>query len=444
MTVETTQTGSSLERIIPLTIRMEDVEAQALKKLQKMGKTIKMPGFRPGKVPMKVVQQTYGAQAQSEAIGDAVSAAYAAAITAQGIRPAGQPEVRPKAQDNGTDDQDMPQTLEFEAVVEVYPEVPMPDRATLTLERWTCEVQPADVDKTLETLRKQRTEYVTVERAAQADDQVRVDFSGTLDGQAFEGGSAKDFRFIVSAGQMLPEFDSAVVGMSAGEAKTFPLSFPTDYRATHLAGKTGEFTVTLHEVLEPRLPELNDELAKSFGIADGGLAKLREDVENNLKREVEGRCKAKTKQSVMDVLAASVSFDVPKALVSSESQRMADQMREDMASRGMNVKDAPIPAELFSDQAAKRVRLGLLVGEIVRNQSLHPTEEQVKALVTEMAESYEKPEEFVRWTLSSRERRAEAEAVVIEDNVITWAFESAKVDVKALSVDELMKESGNS
>lgn len=439
MTVENTPTRSSLERIIPLAIHLEEVEAQALKKLQQMGKTIKMPGFRPGKVPMKVVQQTYGAQAQSEAMGDAVSAAYSAAVAAQGLRPAGQPEVRPKVQ---ADAESMPTVLEFEAVIEVYPDVPMPDRAALKLERWTCEVQPADVDKTLETLRKQRTEYVTVDRPAQADDQLRVDFSGSINGMAFEGGSAKDFKFIVMAGQMLPEFDSAVVGMKAGESKDFPLAFPSDYRATELAGKTGEFKVTVHEVLEPRQPELNDDLALAFGIADGGLAKLREEVAKNLRREVEGRCKAKTKEAVMDVLTDAVSFDVPKALVESESQRMADQMREDMASRGMNVKDAPIPPDLFQDQAAKRVRLGLLVGEIVRSQALRPTEEQVRALVAEMAESYEKPEEFVRWTLSHRERRAEAEAVVIEDNVVVWAFETAQVEIKSLTVDELMKEPG--
>lgn len=438
MTADSTQTlASSLERKLTLTVAMAEVETLALKKLTQMGKKMKMPGFRPGKVPMKVVQQTYGPQAQSEAIGDVVSRIYSETVIAQNLRPAGPPEIKPtESGQSGAE----ATTMTFEATIEIYPEVAVPDRASLSYETVACEVTAADVDKTIETLRKQKVNYKITDRAAQDDDQVRVDFKGTLDGEAFEGGAAKDFRFVVGAGQMLPEFDRAVVGMKAGEEKTFPLSFPSDYRAEKLAGKTGEFTVTLHEVLAPELPALDDDLAKSFGIAEGGLAKLREDVEKNLKREVSGRCKAKTKQAAMDALMAVSTFDVPKAMVQSESQRMADGMRQDMVSRGMNVKDAPIPAELFAEQATKRVRLGLLVGAIVRAENLQATEDQVRAMLAEMAESYEKPEEFIRWTLSNPERRAEAEAVVIEDNVVNWASQGAKTTTKSMTVDELMKE----
>ena len=438
MTADSTQTlASSLERKLTLTVAMAEVETLALKKLTQMGKKMKMPGFRPGKVPMKVVQQTYGPQAQSEAIGDVVSRVYSETVIAQNLRPAGPPEIKPtEGEQSGPE----ATTMTFEATIEIYPEVSIPDRASLSYEAVACEVTAADVDKTIETLRKQKVNYKTTDRAAQDDDQVRVDFKGTLDGEPFEGGAAKDFRFVVGAGQMLPEFDRAVVGMKAGEEKTFPLSFPSDYRAEKLAGKTGEFTVNLHEVLAPELPALDDDLAKSFGIAEGGLAKLREDVEKNLKREVSGRCKAKTKQAAMDALMGVSAFDVPKALVQSESQRMADGMRQDMVSRGMNVKDAPIPAELFAEQATKRVRLGLLVGAIVRAENLQATEDQVRAMLAEMAESYEKPEEFIRWTLSNPERRAEAEAVVIEDNVVNWASQGAKITTKSMTVDELMKE----
>lgn len=438
MTADSTQTlASSLERKLTLTVAMAEVETLALKKLTQMGKKMKMPGFRPGKVPMKVVQQTYGPQAQSEAIGDVVSRIYSETVIAQNLRPAGPPEIKPtESEQSGAE----ATTMTFEATIEIYPEVAVPDRASLSYETVACEVTAADVDKTIETLRKQKVNYKITDRAAQDDDQVRVDFKGTLDGEAFEGGAAKDFRFVVGAGQMLPEFDRAVVGMKAGEEKTFPLSFPSDYRAEKLAGKTGEFTVTLHEVLAPELPALDDDLAKSFGIAEGGLAKLREDVEKNLKREVSGRCKAKTKQAAMDALMAVSTFDVSKAMVQSESQRMADGMRQDMVSRGMNVKDAPIPAELFAEQATKRVRLGLLVGAIVRAENLQATEDQVRAMLAEMAESYEKPEEFIRWTLSNPERRAEAEAVVIEDNVVNWASQGAKTTTKSMTVDELMKE----
>ncbi len=440
MTADSTQTlASSLERKLTLTVPMADVEALALKKLNQMGKKMKMPGFRPGKVPMKVVQQTYGPQAQSEAIGDVVSRVYSETVMAQNLRPAGPPDIKPAEGSRLTEASEQT-TMVFEATIEVYPEISIPDRAGLALEATDCPVTAADVDKTLETLRKQKVNYQTVDRAAQDEDQARVDFKGTLDGVAFEGGSAKDFRFVVGAGQMLPEFDRAVVGMKAGEEKTFPLSFPADYRAEKLAGRTGEFTVTLHEVLAPELPALDDELAKAFGIEQGGLTKLREDVEKNLRREVSGRCKAKTKQAAMDALLASSAFDVPKALVQSEAQRMADGMRQDMSSRGMNVKDAPIPAELFTEQATKRVRLGLLVGAIVRAENLQATEAQVRAMLAEMAESYEKPEEFIRWTLSNPERRAEAEAVVVEDNVVAWVQAGAKVSTKTLTVDELMKE----
>lgn len=428
---------SGLHRTIPLTVELEAVEANTQRKLQKMGKTMKHPGFRPGKVPMKVVQQAYGAQAQSEAIGDAVNDAYAEALIAQNLRPAGPPELRPVA---GANQDPNATTLHFEALVELYPEIALPDRASLSVQQWSCEVQPSDVDQTLETLRRQRVSYETVPRPAQADDQLRVDFTGTIDGVAFEGGAAQDFRFIVLAGQMLPEFDAAVVGMSAGEAKTFPLSFPADYRAQELAGRTGEFTVTVHEVAEPRLPELDQELAVAFGVREGGVERLREDVQRNLEREVAGRCRAKTKRAVMDALSATAFFEVPSGLVQTEAQRLADQMREDMTARGMNVKQAPIPAELFNEKATQRVRLGLLIGEIVRSQGLDATDGQVRAMLSEMSQSYETPEEFLQWTLSNQERRSEAEAVVVEDNVVNWILEAAQVQPVHISVQDLMKE----
>jgi len=437
MTADSSIVVSSLERTLPLTVSVAEVEAQALKRLQKMGRTVKMPGFRPGKVPMRVVQQTYGAQAQSEAIGDVINRVYSEAIVSQKLRPAGPPDIRPV---QGAANESEPTELKFEAVVEVYPEIAVPERSGLQVTRWKCEPQAADTDRTLETLRKQRVEYKTVDRAAQAEDQVRVDFSGSLNGEAFEGGSAKDFRLIVMAGQMLPEFDAAMVGMKAGDTKTFPLTFPADYRAELLAGKTGEFSVTVHEVLAPALPALDDSLAEAFGIKQGGLAKLREDVEKNLRREVASRCKSKTKQSVMDALLASAFFDVPKALIDSEAQRMADQMRHQMEAEGMQVKGLPFSADLFKDQAAKRVRLGLMVGEVIKSKQLQANEVQLRVMLGEIAESYEKPEEFIKWTLGDAQRRAEAEALVVEDNVVNWVLESAKVEDKTVGVEELMKE----
>ncbi len=440
MTAETIPAPSSLERKLPLIINMSEVDAQAQKRLLKMGKTMKMSGFRPGKVPMKVVQQTYGAQAQSEAIGDVVSRAYSQAVVAQKIRPAGPPNIVPVEPPEASDEGSAPKELRFEAVVEVYPDIAVPERGNLAVERWSAEPVDADVDRTLETLRRQKVTHETTDRPAQADDRVRLDFEGSIDGVAFDGGSSTDFQFVVGAGQMLPEFDAAVVGMRATDTKTFPLTFPADYRATNLAGKESQFKITLHEVLGPVLPALDDALAAAFGVEQGGLDKLRDDVRKNLTREVQIRCKTKTKQSVMDALLTASAFDVPKALIDGESQRMADQMREQMVSQGMNAKDAPFPVELFREGATRRVRLGLLVSEIVRAQKLQANEVQLRVLLGEMAESYEKPEEFIRWTLSQADRRAEAEAIVTEDNVVEWVLAAARVQTKAVSVEELMKE----
>ena len=440
MTAETTTSPSSLERKFPLTIHMSEVEAQAQKRLAKMGKTMKMPGFRPGKVPMKVVAQAYGAQAQSEAIGDVVSRAYSEAVVAQKLKPAGPPSIQPIDATPPAADAPTPAEMHFEAVVEVYPEIALPQRESLSVQKWIAQPTEADVDRTLETLRKQKVNHEPVDRAAQAEDRVRLDFEGSIDNVPFDGGRATDFQFVVGAGQMLPEFDAAVVGMKAGETKTFPLTFPADYRAENLAGKQSQFTITVHEVLGPVLPALDDALAEAFGIKEGGLAKLRDDVQKNLAREVQGRCKTKTKQSVMDALLAASSFEVPKALVDGESERVANQMRQQMASQGMNVKDAPFPMELFKEGATRRVRLGLLVGELVRAHQLQANEVQLRVMLGEMAESYEQPEEFIRWTLGHAERRAEVEAIVTEDNVVDWVLSAAKVEDKQVGVEELMKE----
>lgn len=424
---------SSLERTLPLSIRLEDLKGPVQAKLRQIGRTAKLPGFRPGKVPMKMLEQMYGQQAQSEAMNDVISEAYGRALAESGLRPAGPPDI-----DMAEGDQ--PEgTLGFVAKFEVYPEISVPDLAGLSVQQTQCDITDEDLERTLDTLRAQRTEYVAVERAAQADDQVRLDFEGSIDGEVFAGGSAKDFRMMVAKGQMLPEFDNAIVGMSAGESKSFDMTFPEDYHATHLAGKPCQFTVTVHEVLEARLPELNDDLAVAFGIAEGGLEKLRAEVEKNLRREVSIRAKARTKQSVMDALTAAATFDVPKALVEQESQRLAEQMREDMRARGMNVDKAPFPAELFASQADKRVRLGLIVGEIVRQQNLQATPDDVRALLLETGQSYENPEEFVEWTLSQADRRMEAQAIAVEDKVVGWVLAGAAVEVVNTSVLELLK-----
>jgi trigger factor len=427
------QSSNSLERRLKLSVTIDDVQKEAQKRLAKISKTVKMPGFRPGKVPMKVVSQTYGAQAQSEAIGDVVSRAYSNAVVEQKLRVAGPPAIEPIKSESEEDT-----VLHFEAVVEVYPEIAVPDVSGVEVKKTVCEISDADLDRTLETLRRQRTTFQTVDRASEKGDRVTVDFKGEIDGVAFNGGSAENYPFVLGDGSMLKEFDEAAAGLKQGESKTFPLNFPADYHGKDVAGKQAQFTITVREVAAPKVPELDADFAKTMGIASGDIEQLKADVRKNLAREVASRCKNKTKTAVMDALGAMSTFDLPKSLVSSESQRLAESTRQDLAARGMNVKEAPIPAELFEDQAKKRVRLGLLVGEIVKSKSLHPTEAQVKALVEDMASAYEKPEAFVNWFMTQPNQRAEAEAVVIEDNVVTWVLSNAKVVEESVTVEGLM------
>ncbi len=428
--------ASSLTRSLTLQVDLEAIKPQIEAKLRQIGRKAKIAGFRPGKIPLKVLEQNYGFQAQSDALNDAVSQAYAEALVAAALRPAGPPNIEAIPAEAGASES----TLFFKAEFEVYPSISLPNPSELSVTQTVCEVQDADVEETLENLRKQRADFSPVDRASQAGDQLRVDFKGTVDGEPFEGGTAEDFRFEVGAGQMLPEFDAAAVGMKAGESKTFALQFPEQYHAPALAGKASEFSITVREVLGPVLPELNDAFAEGFGVKDGGIAKLRDDVRANLQRETKARCKARTKKSVMDALAKACSFDVPQALVAQESQRMAEQMRRDFEQRGMNAKNMPLPVELFRDQAQQRVHLGLLVGEVVKKQKLQATEEQIRAFLSDMAQSYESPEKFVEWAMSQRDRRAEVEAVVIEDNVVAWVLAAAKVETATSNTRELMQE----
>jgi trigger factor len=430
---------SGLERRIQLSVTVAEIEQEAQKRLLRLSKTVKMAGFRPGKVPMRVVSQTYGAQAQSEAMGDVVSRAYSTAVNEQKLRVAGPPAIEPVVSENASDT-----TLRFEAVVEVYPEITCPSLEGIEIKKTICEITDADVERTLDTLRKQRTSFDSVDRASQKGDRINLDFKGEIDGVPFTGGSSENYAFVLGDGSMLKEFDEAAVGMKADETKTFPMKFPDDYHGKDVAGKLAMFTIKIRNVSSPKVPALDEEFAKSMGIVSGDIGQLKEDVRKNLAREVANRCKAKTKTTVMDALSQWANFEIPKSLVEGESQRLAESTRQDMAARGMNVKDVPIPADLFAEQASKRVKLGLLVGEIVKAQNLHATEAQLKAFVQDMASAYEKPEAFVNWFMTQQKQRAEAEAMVIEDNVVSWALASAKISDQSVSVEGLMAESAQS
>ena len=430
--METNQeTTNALERRVDLSISLETVEAQVQARLKQLARTVKMPGFRPGKVPLKMVEQTHGGQARSEAIGAAIEQAFGQKIQEEQLRVAGQPRIEPK--DGASDG-----AMEFTAVFEVYPEVTLGDLSEKSIERPVLEVSEAEVDKTIDVLRKQRTGYEAVEREAAADDRVTVDFTGRKDGEVFEGGQATDFPFVLGAGSMLKDFEDAALGMKAGETKTFAMTFPEDYHAKDLAGQSVEFEITMKEVGAPKLPEIDSEFAKSLGVEDGDVAKMREEVKANLEREVSRRLKARIKEQAMDLLLDANPIDVPRALVHREAEQMAGNARRDMEQRGMQTKDLPISADWFTEQAERRVKLGLVLAELVKDKELYAKPEQVRALVEDFAQSYEDPKEVIDWYYTQPQRLQQAEALVIEENAVEWVLANAKAEDKPMDFDELM------
>ncbi|HTT12617.1 MAG TPA: trigger factor [Burkholderiaceae bacterium] len=433
---QTIETLDGLERRIQLTVPAADLEREVQQRLTKLASTIRMPGFRPGKVPMKMVVASYGAQVQAEVLNDKVGAAFDAAVSANRLRVAGMPrlEAKPKA-DDGSD-------LAFDATFEVFPEVKVGDLSAVAVDRAVCPVGDAEVDKTVEVMRRQRATFVAVSRPAQAEDRVTVDFVGSLDGTPFPGGSGTDFPLTLGQGRMLPGFEDAVLGMQAGEKKTFPLNFRADYRATELAGKTASFDVTVKKIEQPVLPALDAEFARSLGVAGGDLAKMRAEIAANLDREVTARLKARTKESVMQALFSVAQFELPKTLVQREQERLAQAAQADLVARGVQAKDAPLPTDVFASQAERRVRLGLMVAELVRVHGLQARQDQVRKSIDQIAQSYEKPAEVIQWYLGNRERLAELENAVTEDNVTAWVLEHARTADKVVPFDELMGHRG--
>jgi len=428
------ETLDKLERKITLTLPATVIQSEVDSRLKRLARTVKMDGFRPGKVPMSVVAQRYGYSVHYEVMNDKVGEAFAQAANEAKLRVAGQPRITEKEQSPEGE-------LAFDAVFEVYPEVKMGDLSGIEVDKLSADVTDAAIDKTVDILRKQRRTFAQrpQDAAAQDSDRVTVDFEGKIDGEAFQGGKAEDFQFLVGEGQMLKEFEAAVRGMKTGESKTFPLAFPADYHGKDVAGKQADFMVTIKKIEAAHLPEVNEALAKSLGIAEGTVEGLRADIRKNLEREVKFRLLAKNKQAAMDALVATAELDLPKSSVQAEVDRMIEGARADLKQRGIKDADkAPIPEEMFRPQAERRVRLGLVVAELVRQHGLQAKPEQIKTHVEELAASYEKPAEVVRWYYSDNRRLAEVEAIVIENNVTEFVLSKAKVVEKPVSFDELM------
>jgi len=408
------ESTSALERRMTIGVPVERIETEVNKRLQQTASRAKIPGFRPGKVPMSVIRQRYEEAARQEALGDLIQSTFYEAIVAEKLNPAGAPSVEPKVFEKGKD-------LEYVATFEVFPEF---------------EVAGFDVDNMLEILRKQNTRFESVERAAENGDQVNIDFVGKIDGEAFAGGSAKGTQLVLGSGRMIPGFEDALVGAKAGEERVITPTFPEDYQNLDLAGKTAEFTVTVNSVAAPQLPELNEEFFAQFGVQEGGVEGFRAEVKKNMERELRQAIKTKVKNQVMEGLVAGNPIEVPKALVDNEVNRLRVQAVQQF---GGNIKPDQLPAELFQEQAKRRVVLGLIVAEVVKQKELKPDEARVRELIEEMASAYQEPEQVVAWYYKNAEQLNEVRSVVLEEQVVDTVLQQAKVTDKSVSYEEAVK-----
>ncbi len=425
------ETLGSLERRVSMSLPAADIDKQVDERLKKLARDVRMPGFRPGKVPLKLIAQTYGPQVRSEVLGDAVQKAFSEVVKEANLRVAGYPRIEKK---DGGDES----ALEFSATFEVYPEVKPGDMADASIERPQTAVDDAAVERTVEILRKQRTKLAAVERPARDGDRLTVDFAGTIDGQAFEGGKAENFAFTLGEGRMLPEFDAAARGMSVGEEKTFELKFPDDYHGKDVAGKTAAFSMKPTKVEEAQLPQLDAEFARSLGVADGDLDKMRSEIRGNVEREVAKRIEARVKAQALQALLAATPLELPKSLVGMEAQQLMERARGDLQARGAKLGEVPLNAAAFEDTAKRRVALGLIIAELARAESLQPKPAEIRALVEQEAQSYESPAEVVKWFYMQPQRLSEMEGVALEANVVKWVLSKAKVVEKQVPFDELM------
>lgn len=447
-----------LERRLHLSVPMEEIEKEVDVRLKRLSRTVRMAGFRPGKVPMKMVAQQYGFQVHNEVLNEKIGGAFSKAVEENQLRVAGSPNITASEQ-AGTSDG----AVSFDATFEVYPEVRIAALENAEVSHAKTEVDDTAVERTIEILRQQRTHFHSKgghshdhgdghghghaqEHAAPADtpataqpgDRVTVDFVGTIDGEPFDGGSGNDFAFVLGEGRMLPEFETAATGLAPGDVRAFELRFPDDYHGAAVAGKTAQFTLTIKDVEWAHIPPIDSEFAQSLGVADGDLERMRVEIRANLEREVKKRLQARTKDSVMNALLASSTMDVPKALLDAENQRLMENAAEEMRRRGMSIDTMPLTPDLFAAQAERRVRLGLVLAELVKNENLQATPEQLRSHVEELAQSYEKPAEVVRWYFADRSRLGEIEALVLEENVVNFVLGKAKVSEASVPFDELM------
>jgi len=431
MAVNVEQLGT-LERRVSMSVPVHDVDRQVDDRLKKLARNVKMAGFRPGKVPMKMVVQQYGPQVRSEVIGDAVQKAFTDVVKESNLRVAGQPRIEKK--DGAAD----AAQFEFSATFEIYPEVKVGDVSAMSIERPQVTVDDAAIDRTLEILRKQRVTYISSARASQEGDRITVDFEGKIGGETFPGGKAAAHPFVIGEKRMLPEFEKNALGLKAGEASRFDIVFPEDYHGKDVAGKTATFALQVKQVEEPMLPGLDAEFARQLGVADGDLEKMRIEVRANVEREVKKRIEARLKAQALQVLLDAAPIELPKSLVQMETQHLVEKAVGELQAKGMKIEKLPFDPQAFEASAKRRVALGLIIGELARAEKLQPKPAEVRALIEAESQSYEHPVEVVKWFYMQPQRLSEMEGLALESNVVQWVLSKAKVEDKLIAFDELM------
>ncbi|MBK7491468.1 MAG: trigger factor [Nitrosomonas sp.] len=422
----------ALERRFDITISLEKLQSEIDNRLQRLARTAKLHGFRPGKVPLKIITQMYGVQVQQDVLNDAVHKEFKDTVQQQNLQVAGYPRFEAKA----TDGNDALYTVS--ATFEVYPEIVLGDLSNQSIEQPTVKVGETDIDKTLDMICKQRVTYQPVNRPAKKGDRVKIDYHGTIDGNDFAGGKSNDVYLILSDGKFLKDFEAALIDMQVGGSKSFDVVFPEDYHGKEIAGKTVTFEVTLNELAEPVLPAVDAEFAKSLGIPDGDLQKLREGIQKDLEREVSKRARSKLKEQIMQALLSTTQIDAPSILINQEKERLLQNAKSDLEARGMKAKEISLSSDLFKEKAEYRVKLGLILAELVKVHALKATPEQVRRIIEDAAQSYENPEQVVKWHYASSERLQEAESLALEENVVDWALGKIKLINKTVTFDELM------
>lgn len=429
MQVSVENTGS-LGRSMTVSIPADEVEEQIQSRLKNLAKNAKLPGFRPGKVPLKIIDAHYGEQVLQEVAGNLIESSLHEAFTRENLVPAGTPQIEPRSMERGKD-------IEFTASFDVYPQIQKLDLKGVEIDRPVCEITDEDIDRTVETMRKQKVAYNPVERAAQAGDQVTVDFKGTIDGEPFAGGEAEDHQLILGEGQFLEEFENGILGAGPGEQRVITVAFPDDYHGEAVAGQSVEFDIRVKEVAEPELPEVNEEFAKSFGIEDGDIQAFRREIADNLARERDERVARLTRSRVLDALVRENEIEVPDTLVDREIESMISMNKSMLEQQGVATEQFDPDREQYRADAERRVKMGLILAEIVQKHELKPDRNRVKERVERMAASYEQPEAFVQWYYSSRERMQQIEAAVLEDQVVDLLLEDANSKEARISLQEL-------